>query len=311
MNRSIALAIGMLSLAAGAGMAAQQRQDDRALLEVLASGPTRETLPADISFLDEDGALVAGVRCATRRPSDLESELVDRIAVSTRLRGGEAGEPITIDVVFHVVQTAEGRFGVPARRLRRQIDLLNEAFRDSGFSFRTARVRRYRDTRFARHCDDGGVERAFKEAHAVDPDTTLNVYTCRPRDQALGWATFPWSNSGAMQGVVALYSSLPGGGAAPYDEGDTVVHEVGHWLGLYHTFQGGCSRRGDSVADTPSQATPTYGCPDFRDSCAKPGLDPIHNFMDYSDDRCMNNFTPLQQERMRDIVDTYRSGLAG
>ena len=95
--------------------------------------------------------------------------------------------------------------------------------------------------------------------------------------------------------------------AGRFDQGETATHETGHWLNLEHTFFGGCNANGDFVADTPAQKTPTGGCPIGKDTCSAPGLDPIHNYMDYSYDSCYNQFTSGQTSRMQSMFAAYRS----
>jgi hypothetical protein len=136
----------------------------------------------------------------------------------------------------------------------------------------------------------------------------LNVYIGNA-DPYLGWATFPnwYAGNPTDDGVVVEYQSLPGGAMVPYDQGDTATHEVGHWLGLFHTFQGGCTKRGDRVEDTPAEKRPAFECVERNTCRSMPGKDPIHNFMDYTEDFCMDHFTVGQRARMQAQWATFRA----
>jgi len=140
---------------------------------------------------------------------------------------------------------------------------------------------------------------------------TLNVYvnTC---DGGLGYAYYPQSNDFDNDGVVILNDSMPAGGKNKYDEGDTLTHEVGHWLNLKHTHSDECDGPGDYM-DLAGQDEPnredeaSYDCPVNLDNCSRDGgINPIHNFMAYTQDNCMDEFTPGQKIRMQSAWETYR-----
>jgi len=157
----------------------------------------------------------------------------------------------------------------------------------------------------------GKTERDMKQALYEGDSTTLNVYSANIGGGLLGWSYFPKGyNAGrdVIDGVVMLDESMPGGTAGKYAQGDTLTHEVGHWLMLEHTFAHGCGASGDYVTDTPKEAGPQFDCPVGADTCTAPGLDPIRNFMDYTQDSCMNEFTPGQVERMNDAWIDFRAG---
>lgn len=228
---------------------------------------------------------------------------------------------VTIETVFHVLSAAPL---TPAERTRReqmidaQMDVLNDAFSgataadaaDTPFRFSLEEVTWTVDATWAQ-VTPGKTEKDMKAALHTGDSETLNVYAADIGGGLLGWAYFPKGyNNGRdfVDGVVILDESMPGGTVAPYNEGDTLTHEVGHWMMLEHTFAGACSASGDGVADTPREAYPQFDCDLTADSCPTPGLDPVRNFMDYTEDSCMEMFTQGQADRMSDAWLAFRAG---
>jgi pregnancy-associated plasma protein-A len=221
----------------------------------------------------------------------------------------------TVPVYFHVI--TDGAAGdLTDSQISAQIAVLNDTFgggeggADTGFSFRLTGVTRTNDaTWFA---VASGAERAMKQALRQGGNDALNVYSTSGAAY-LGWAYLPSitdTSKAYLDGIVLDWETIPGVSttyAGRYDLGETLTHEAGHWFNLEHTFFGGCNAKGDFVDDTPPQKTPTSGCPIGKDTCRAPGLDPIHNYMDYSYDSCYTEFTDGQSQRMRDAWLYYRA----
>ncbi|CAE6365610.1 unnamed protein product [Rhizoctonia solani] len=218
---------------------------------------------------------------------------------------------ITIPVYWHAIQSNQSLIGghVPIHQINNSIKVLNEDFELAGFSFKLMNLSYVTNqTWFERD-----IRAEMKEVLRQGNANTLNIYsTSLPG--LLGYTTLPsnYQLNPKNDGVVIRYSTVPGGTYYPFNLGKTLTHEVGHWLGLYHTFQGAnCTGKGDEVWDTPAHEAPNFGCPrrDLPDTCPKqPGKDPIFNFMNYGDDVCLNEFTAGQVERMHQQFMVYRRG---
>jgi hypothetical protein len=228
---------------------------------------------------------------------------------------------VTVNTVFHSISdhplTAAEKLRLTTM-IEHQMEVLNAAFSgqtapdaaDTPFRFSLSEINWEVNPDWYTVVP-GQNERDMKKALHQGDSETLNIYSADIGAGLLGWAYFPKDyNAGRdyIDGVVILDESMPGGTAGKYAEGDTLTHEVGHWLMLHHTFNNGCSASGDFVADTPKEAQPQFNCPEGADTCAAPGKDPIHNFMDYTQDSCMDMFTRGQAERMSDAWVAFRSG---
>ncbi|KAF9485085.1 Metalloprotease [Pholiota conissans] len=225
---------------------------------------------------------------------------------------GVESSSAVIQVYFHVI-TSGSEGNIADTTIRKQIDVLNQDYQSAGLSFVLNNIMKIDNKNWYNGGPNTAQQAEMKKSLRKGGAADLNVYTVDFASNypgLLGYSTFPimYANNMPDDGVVISHTSLPGGSAGPaFNLGRTLTHETGHWFGLYHTFQGGCGDpNGDYVSDTPSEASPAAGCPGSRDTCPSAGMDPVHNFMDYSDDGCMNNFTPLQAERMKMQISAYR-----
>lgn len=241
------------------------------------------------------------------------------LLVGAAATAASAPGSIHVPTVVHVISTDRTRTGGNLRdaEIRAQMSALNGAFAGTlgpdaaptPFVFDLVAVTRTVEPRWYDLLPGSQAEREAKAALRQGGKQTLNIYLTGLGGGLLGYAYFPTTGAGkdTVDGVVVLNESVPRGAVTNYAEGDTLTHEVGHWLGLYHTFQNGCSASGDRVDDTPSEQTPTFRCPVGKDTCTAPGLDPVENFMDYSYDACMYAFTAGQSTRMDAVWQQYRA----
>ena len=250
----------------------------------------------------------------------LAQQLEPSVAAAEREAARGQGKPglVTVRTWVHVLSKNRKPAGgnVSDAQIRAQIDVLNRSYAGATggaptvFRFELAGITRTVDKAWATMGPETAEEAAAKEALHRGGPSTLNLYVAaKLGDDLLGWSYLPDGEveHTSLDGVVVLAGSLPGGDVVPYNEGDTATHEVGHWLALEHTFENGCDFPGDSVPDTPYEAGPAFGCPIGSDTCRQPGNDPVENFMDYSDDPCMHEFSFGQSVRMWGAWRRFRS----
>ena len=343
MQRAVVRSLG-LALALASPLAAQDR----------ASGPDLQgglqLAPQNDVVYEQDGLVVAadatgtyvfgswseyfdspfvqqnGKRCAAAPPGGtiLQAQ-VDCTNTNTTIspQYDPSGPAHTINVVVHILYHPNGAGNIPDSQVFNQIDVLNEDFQalagslgangnDANIQFNLAGITR---TKSGQYFNDGG---GYWNALAWDTTQYLNIYT-NTASGNLGYAFVP--NGGGVVGniadrVVIHYTAFgkPGSGGPPYDLGRTTTHEVGHYLGLYHTFDpqnscpsaSGCYNNGDLICDTNPEFSPNFS-PCNKSSCGS--SDPTDNYMDYSDDICMMQFTSEQVNRMRCTLESWRPGL--
>jgi predicted Zn-dependent protease len=247
----------------------------------------------------------------------------------TRHANRDLGETnYVIPVHFHVLRDDDGKKGdVTDGMLYAYMQHVNEAFSSTPFSFLMSSVERIDNTELYKCTFSNGRE--AKTAHNVPGTNNLNVYLCDIQNGSGGWSYQPYL-AGTNQDGVVIESNyrkyfVPSKG---YIRRTVLPHEVGHWLGLYHTFQDECDStyskndawnntqfsyyNGDGVSDTAAHTKGSKNCIRRWNTCpddvegVDPGNDPLDNLMSYAPERCQHNFTPGQQERMVAMYEHYR-----
>lgn len=325
MKNTTLLSITMLGLSLGVGCASQEEvnlpsdelSSDESFDAMDAELDAQPFTFAGVQFKNQGEFVKSGLRCGVnlsdKDVANKEADFQARLANQrTNVTGG------VVQVYFHVINKGTGLSNgdIPDSQITAQIQVLNDAYKATGWSFQLAATDRTTNSTWYTMTPGSTAESQAKNALRKGTADDLNLYSANIGQGLLGWATFPsdYASKPKMDGVVMLYTSVPGGTASPYNEGDTATHEVGHWMGLYHTFQGGCNSNstsgGDQVSDTPAEKSAAYGCPSTStDTCPRlSGKDPVTNFMDYVDDACMFQFTTGQDTRMDAQFTSYRYG---
>jgi len=294
-------------------------------------------------------------QCGTGPPSDTLLDAHATLHTAHRLepRKASLAKEIIVDTCIHFVTTTDQAAQYApediATLVARQGSVLNTAYADSNITFLLHPYSHTINDGWATDVQDSAMKTALRRgsyaALNIYFQTNLSAGITTPGAQAsqlLGYCTLPQSvaytpsacpsdaklsngnckpqtfpkSTYILDGCNVLAGSMPGGGLQGYQMGKTAVHEVGHWFGLLHTFQGNtcaASDAGDFVDDTPQESVSTDGCPPAqgmaKDSCpGVEGLDPVHNYMDYSNDECYTGFSPMQQTRMLNMFNLFRKG---
>lgn len=237
------------------------------------------------------------------------------------------GEIYELPIVFHNLTAEDGTGHVSDEAFERQVERLNIDYAgyengifptlDSGIRFRLAGINRIASDDFYYAVRRAGVMADMISQVQWEPDQYINVYTGEIPGLA-GFASFPWEGglSKVYDDVWMAPAFIDGSQnwAFPGEPSYVLTHELGHYLGLYHPFTGGCDETascngaGDLICDTPPSTNPSFfGCSVFENFCG--GVQFTDNYMDYGRDGCAVRFTEEQIQRMRCSILSYRPGL--
>jgi hypothetical protein len=269
--------------------------------------------------------------------NDFESWLEPHVrAYKDQLAAGYRAPLLTIPVVFHIITDGAGAENLSAAIIQAQLDQLNIDFRNLAGSTDPAaadvevefclatldpsdnimpepginRVTTYGDA--ARSTNF--IDNTIKPATIWPPTEYMNIWVCNIQGGVLGYAQFPDASGlpgmpgvggaantdGVVVGFGTVGSIANPGSAPPYNLGRTLTHEVGHWVGLRHIWGDGNCTVDDFCGDTPESDASNFGCPNHS-SCGTPDM--VENYMDYTDDVCMDIFTADQKARIRTVFN--------
>ena len=282
------------------------------------------------SYVGSEYFKKSGKRCGTKRmqasakKAAVAKSVVDCTLLQTWIRSEywPVSGTYVIPVWFHVIYQSDGKGSISDERIAAQIQVLNEDYGahadtlgaegvDTHIQFELAGITRTLNNDWFYEDLDGVDELQFKTALHKDLNKYLNVYTNLPAGGNLGYAYYPQDYAGqVLDGIVLQHETVGGrdNGFPDYDQGRTLVHEMGHYLGLLHTFENGslCANgyiTGDLIWDTASEQQAHYEC---RQTYSCGSADPIYNYMNYTDDSCAKGFTREQANRAVCSLVNYR-----
>ncbi len=278
-----------------------------------------------------------------------EQKANEMIRTSVQSLSKKANGIVYIPVVFHIIHN-NGLENISQAQIMDQIRILNEDFRrkegTAGFSTEGVASDMQIEFRLAQYDPNGNKSDGIIRVQSTKTDNAddaakalsywnsakyLNIWVVKSINSGqvsgtiLGYAQFPWTQSSkpTTDGVMIRSDQIGIIGTGQITQGGrTLTHEIGHWLGLYHTFQDGCeggtssncASQGDQVCDTPPVAESSSGCAVGKNSCTNdvPDLnDMVRNYMDYSDGSCLNTYTAGQKARIYSMLPLYRNTIFG